>query len=674
MRRYSLARLGHLINTSLHILRQDGPKAFGERLVRWLRGERRYMRQIMPDQPAPSEHTILIEQASKQVESHHVEPPPPPPQEPHVEFAEDRPELHGYEPYCRLMTPSENDLAAQRDEALTWQNPPCFGIITTVYDLPLYHFRRTVTSVLKQSCPHWRWYVVDASQSDALWQYITFLAQQDERIVPIRQADAPEAVALLNRALKQVHEEALCDYVVLLDPDDTLALEALYTVSRFVQIEQPGADFIYSDEDKINEQDHRSEPFFKPDWSPELLLSVNYMRYISVIKRTVLERVGAFDPRKNGAHHWDLFLRISEITNHIHRIPRVLYHVRKRPEGSEVTSAVAQAQLEAIREHLERTGIPQPQVSFEAQHPSYGKYPVVTWEQSQPRRIVIIIPSRDKADILLGCLASIFEYTRYPDYRVIVVDTGSREQATFDLYARYQHNARFQVVNYTDEFNFNKVCNLGAHHAPDADLLLFLNNDTEVLDGMWLARMAQWFEREGVGIVGAKLLYPDGTIQHGGVYIGGEGLAFHLFVRQPITAEGVFGSACWYRNLLAVTGACMMISREVFERVGGFDEAYQVSYSDVTLCLRAYQMGYRIIFTPHALLMHYESLTRGLHNLRSDLLRANDDFQEWIQKGDPYYHPNLSCSMLDHQVTLSPAHQARNLNRWLMAQIIKREQ
>ncbi|MFQ3534559.1 MAG: glycosyltransferase family 2 protein [Aggregatilineales bacterium] len=602
-----------------------------DRLVRWLRGERR--------------HIVSADM-------------------------QDRPEWHGYEAYCRLTALREADLEAQREEALTWHKPPVFGLITPVYQPPLHFFRRTVESVLRQSCPHWRWYLADATPTGEIWQYLTLLAGKDERIVPIRLAENGGISANSNVALRHAHAEGLCDYIVLLDHDDMLAPQALYTVSRFLQ-EHPDADLIYSDEDKINDVDHRYNPFFKPDWSPEMMLCVNCVCHMSVIRRSLLERVGEFDPRKDGAQDWDLFLRISEMTDKIYHIPKVLYHWRAW-EGSIARTIAAKdwaakAQLAAIREHLERTGIYRPHVFFDPQHPIHAAHPLVTWDQRQPRRIAIIIPSRDKAEVLRGCLASLFERTCYPYYRVIVVDTGSTEQATFELYERYKGDERFQVLNYAGPFNFSRACNLGAQHATDADLLLFMNNDMEVLDGQWLARMAQWFERKGVGIVGAKLIYPNGTIQHGGVYVGGGGLASHLFGLQADNSDSIFGSVSWYRNLLAVTGACLLISREAFDKVGGFDENYQLNYSDVALCLRVHEAGYRIVYTPHACLIHYESVTHGRRIPRSDFLRANQEFQKWIQAGDPYYNPNLSYAMLD--VTLSPAHRPVALNRRVMARL-----
>jgi GT2 family glycosyltransferase len=633
MRRYSLKRFIALSDTSLKIWREGGFSAFYDRLKRWLKGERRY-----------------------------------------IPIFEDRPELHGYEPYCHFTTPSAADLEAQRKESLAWHNPITFGIITPVYNVPLSFFIRTAQSVTQQSYPHWRWYIADASPNEDLRDYLACLAAQDERIVLIRLAENGGISANSNAALQRAFREAVCEYVVLLDHDDELAREALYTVAKFIQ-EKPDADFIYSDEDKINEIDHRHNPLFKPDWSPEMLLCVNYLCHISVIRRSLVERVGGFDPKKDGAQDWDLFLRISELTDRIYHIPKVLYHWRVWSHSTahtiEAKPYVATAHLAAVREHLLRTGIRNPQVYFDPEHPIHKIYPLVTWKQSRPRRIVIIIPSRDHAEMLLNCLTTLFGKTCYPDYRVLLVDTGSVEKETSALYGYYQaKEPRFQVISYTEpSFNFGKACNLGARHAPEADLLLFLNNDVEILDGLWLERMAQWYERKDVGIVGAQLLYPDGRIQHAGVCLGGGGLAGHLFFGLPQHASVFFGTPDWYRNLLAVTGACLMISREAFDKVGGFDERYQLNYSDVALCLKVHQAGYRIVYTPHVRLIHHESVTHGQRIPRSDFLLANQEFQPWIQQGDPYYNPNLSYGRPDHYVTLSPVHRAVNLNRRLMARL-----
>ncbi|MCE7948514.1 MAG: glycosyltransferase [Chloroflexi bacterium CFX4] len=616
-------RVFQLFRTAYTIWQRDGLHAFTDRLRRWLGGERRYYRPL---------------------------------------------EWLAYEKHCQTAALSADQLTAQRETALGWRAQPTFAILTPVYNAPLYIFKQTAAFVTSQSYPNWRWYVADASTDATLSAYITQLAATEPRIVLIRLPENGGISANTNAALNCATE----DFLLLLDHDDLLAPEALFEVAHFLQ-SQPNADLIYSDSDKVDAKGRRFEPLFKPDWSPELLLCANYIRHLSVFRREVALRVGQFDSALDGAQDWDYFLRLSEVTQCIYHLPKVLYHWRAW-EGSTAQARgakhyAAAAQIAAVENHLKRTGIAAPHVFFDAAHPIRKFYPYVQWEQPQPRRIAIIIPSRDHADVLGSCLGSLFRLTDYPHYRVIVVDTGSREQVTADLYARYAAEPRFSVVHYSAPFNFSRACNFGAQHAADADLLLFLNNDTEILAADWLARMAQWFEREKVGIVGAKLLYPSGEIQHGGVIVGLSGMASHAFMLSREAIMTHFGSDDWYRNYLAVTGACLMIAQPLFEQIGGFDEAYQLIYSDVEICLRAVVHGYRVVYTPDVRLIHYESLTHQRRVPYADFLRADQHFKTWIERGDPYYNPNLSHIGTLPNFSANSGERAAHLNAVLMARL-----
>jgi GT2 family glycosyltransferase len=616
-------RAFQLMRTALIILQRDGAGAFADRLWRWLHGERRYYRPL---------------------------------------------EWLAYEKYAQNARLGLEVLAAQRQRALAWHFQPTFGILTPLYNAPLDIFRQTAASVTSQSYPKWRWYVADASTDVELSKYVQQLAEAEPRLQLIRLSCNGGISANTNAALQRATE----DFLVLLDHDDLLAPEALFEVANFLQA-QPEADLIYSDSDKVDAKGRYFEPFFKPDWSPELLLCVNYLAHLSVFRREVALQVGQFDPALDGAQDWDYFLRFSEHTQRIYHIPKVLYHWRAWHGSTAHTptakSYVAAAQLAAVRNHLQRTSIAAPRVFFVPRHPIRKFSPRVEWEQHRSRSVAIIIPSRDHADILETCLSSLFRLTDYPNYRVIVVDTGSCEPATTALYARYAAELRFSVVHYTGLFNFSRACNFGAQHAAHDDLLLFLNNDTQVLAADWLARMTQWFERKDVGIVGAKLLYPDGKIQHGGVIVGLSGMASHAFQLCEECVTTHFGSDDWYRNYLAVTGACLLIDRRLFEQIGGFDESYQLIYSDVELCLRAVAAGYRVVYTPDARLIHHESLTHKRRVPRADFLRANEHFKAWIERGDPYYNPNLNHIGTLPNFSADYNERASALNAALMAKL-----
>jgi O-antigen biosynthesis protein len=266
----------------------------------------------------------------------------------------------------------------------------------------------------------------------------------------------------------------------------------------------------------------------------------------------------------------------------------------------------------------------------------------------------------------------LFQRTTYSPFEVVVVDNGSTESATETLYGRYIGRPNFRLLRYAEKFNFGRVCNFGAQHAKGG-IFVFLNNDTEVLHSDWLDRMAQWFEFKNVGIVGAKLLYPDGTIQHAGVILGMGGLAAHVFAGAQENTSGLYGSDCWYRNVSAVTGACMMITKDAFTAVNGFDENFLLNWSDVDLCLRAAEAGYRTVYTPEARLLHHESVTHQRQIPRVDFERASQQWRERLMQGDRFYNPNLNYGCAIPGFRLSPNETAIQINLDLMSRLPKKE-
>jgi glycosyltransferase involved in cell wall biosynthesis/GT2 family glycosyltransferase len=317
----------------------------------------------------------------------------------------------------------------------------------------------------------------------------------------------------------------------------------------------------------------------------------------------------------------------------------VFYHWRQVP-GSAARDANARpwaftAQASCIEEYLHSTDGTGARVDF----PDLGRVRI-NWVHANPR-VSIIIPSKDNVDYLRACLKSILEITEYGHYEILIIDTGSQEGDTLAYLEEITQNPKVSLHIYPDRFNYHKVNNYGAQIA-DGELLLFLNNDTEVIEPTWLDDLAGWAERPGVGIVGTKLLYPNGTIQHGGIVMGVEGHGSHIFERLPEHHYGPFGSPDWYRDYQAVTGACMMVPKAVFEELGGFDETYQVGYGDIDLCLRAGQAGYRVVYSPFATMLHHEGGTRGYSLPPSDVLRASYLMYETVKSGDLYFNPNLS--------------------------------
>lgn len=492
---------------------------------------------------------------------------------------------------------------------------PALTLVTVIGDGQDGAFEQTCKSVLAQSAAGWRWLVMCAAPPEAL----TALAQREPHIQLIAPpAGAMNTATLWNAAL----EQAETAFVMPLFAGDQLSPTALAQVAHALH-SQPDADCIYGDAAYQSPGARDELPFYKPDWSPAMMFSVNLLDGLLVLRRTLLERAGLLDTALGDAAYWDFCWRAAHHAGQIHHIPAVLCHCVRPLEPAAVVRAAAQQAA------LTRAGITPHSVN------------PPRWEAALPR-VSIIIPSRDKSALLGTCLRTLFTLTDYPDFDVTVVDTNSVETATFALYDSYGDEPRFRVVRYLDEpFNFSRACNIGAAQA-SGELLLFLNNDTEVIQAEWLSRMVQWFADPSVGMVGPKLLYPDGTVQHAGVIIGLSGLANHIWQGGMENTLTVFGSDGWYRNFSAVTAACALIRRDVFMAIGGFSERYQLNFSDVELCLQVVRRGYQIIYTPDARLTHHEGQSHGYRIPHQDFEQASRDFRDWLIRGDPFFNPNLS--------------------------------
>jgi GT2 family glycosyltransferase len=461
---------------------------------------------------------------------------------------------------------------------------PVFTVVIPAGDGPPALLDASIRSAVDQSYDRWELRVAAApARGTEVERLATAWMERDARI----HIDGADASAIPFGGAGE--------FVAPLAAGDTLAPNALFEAARLLN-EHRGTEIIYSDEDTLSADGRtRSSPFFKPGWSPEMLLSVNYLAH-ALIKRTLLEDIGPAG--RSGS--WDLALRCSERAREIRRIAAVLYHLRAgarpalpRPED-----------LRALEAHCRRQGIA-------GAHAAVVPPGVVrlTWPAGD-RNVSIIIPNKDREPLLRRCLTSLLRHTGYPRFEILIVDTGSTDEATRRYYADLAHEGRIRILEHPGPFNFSAANNAGAR-AATGDLLLFLNNDTEALNQDWLEEMVRWAGRREIGAVGAKLLYPDGTIQHAGIVVGLRGLAHHIYRQAAETHVDIFGSVDWYRNYLAVTGACLMVRRQVFDEVGGFDERYRIAYSDIEMCLRIHARGYRIVYTPFARLRHDEGATRG---------------------------------------------------------------
>ncbi len=446
------------------------------------------------------------------------------------------------------------------------------------------------------------------------------------------------------------------EYVALLDHDDVLAPDALFHVALTVN-RYPDADVLYSDEDKIDEDGHRSEPYFKPDWSPDSLLARMYTGHLAVFRRSLVTELGGFRLGFEGSQDYDLVLRATERTDRIRHIPRVLYHWRIHPASTASSAAskdyAYEAGRRALEEALARRGEPG-RVEQLAQPGSY----VVRYALRRPDKISIIVPTRDHGDDVERCLASIFARPTYPDFEVVLVDNGSTDAASLATFARWSAaEPRVRVLRYDVPFNFAAINNFAARRS-DGAYLLFLNNDTRVVTPDWLEALAEQAQRPSIGAAGAKLLYPDGTIQHAGVVTGIGGTAGHVHKRADGGAGGYFNILRTVNNYSALTGACLMVRREAFERAGGFDEALGIAFNDVDLCLKLRALGLYNVYLPHVVLVHDESRSRGYEDTADKQARyareAGIMQERWHveRHNDPHYSPHLTLEAEDFSLRL----------------------
>lgn len=417
--------------------------------------------------------------------------------------------------------------------------------------------------------------------------------------------------------------QARGDYLLFLHPGDTLSPWLVAEVKA--QDAQP--DILYWDEDQLDLDGRRHTPWFKPDWSPEMLLSSNYLETAAFHRDRVQFCLSELD--SDAAIHNLVFALVagSPVIQHI---PQVLFHRGNGPSTLDHAAAAA----EYLSTQVDST--------VKAEVTARG---VIRYQWTPTRELVsIIIPTRNNFEVLQRCIESILSKTAYQPYEIILMDDHSSDPRVLDYYQQFQNHPQIRVHHNQEPFNFNRVNNQGAQIA-QGKTLIFLNNDTEVLEAGWLDELVRWAQIPGMGIVGTKLLYPDQTIQHAGIVVGLTGHANHIFLREQNSIHGPFGPVDWYRNVSAVTGACMVMRREVFDQLGGFDESYLLVFSDIEICVRAARQGYRVMVTPFAGLIHHEGKSRSNHIPRQDIIIACQHLRTVVEKGDPYYNRNLSYAV-----------------------------
>ena len=551
-----------------------------------------------------------------------------------VQFARLEDDKLAYERWVSATAPSASDLARMRATAESLTFKPVFSIAMPVYNVEERWLRRAIESVIVQSYPWWELCIADdASTLPHVRPVLEEYASNDARIRLVFRETNGHISEATNTALGLTAG----DYVVLMDNDDELAPEALFEFARKLNEVGP-VDMIYSDEDKLCINGERLEPFFKPDWSPEYLEACMYTAHLACYRASLVRELGGFRRGFEGAQDYDFMLRFAERAGRIEHVPKVLYHWRVLRGSTAASMAekdyVTDAACRALAERLERTG------RRGRVFPS--DFAGCFWVQDEVKGeplVSIFIPTAGRSatirgtavDLLANCIRGIRSRTDYSNYELIVVDNNDLRDESRQVIQ--EHGCR--LVHYYEPFNVASKMNLGAAHA-SGEYLLFLNDDIEVINRDWLRNMLHLVQREGVGVVGAKLFFEDGTLQHVGVAFDDDGLPDHILRGHPGRDLGYFFSAVGTRNYLAVTGACLMTPRNLFRKLGGFSETFAVNYNDIDYCLKAYEAGYRIVFTPHARLYHFESKTRErvVAQAEIDLFR-----QRWakVTCSDPYY-------------------------------------
>ncbi len=524
---------------------------------------------------------------------------------------------------------------------------PLISILMPAYDTDKDLLNKAIVSVKKQIYPNWELIINDdASPSGSLEALVMKCAEGDSRI----RFNRMEKNSNISAATNVAAEMARGEYFFFMDHDDTLEENALFAVVKCLN-QDPELDIIYSDDDKISMDDVRYDPQFKPDYSPELLLSYMYFSHIFVVRNSLFHAVGGCRKGYEGAQDYDFALRVTEKTDKIAHIPEVLYHWRAAPNSTALSSDTKPKSLErgrkAVEDAIKRRGLPAKAVMPDfAEKAKIGIYSLEYSSEDYPQ-ISIIIPTKNHLDVLKRCLDSIEQKTDYPNYEIILVDNGSDEKGVREYYASLPHKVVW-CDNVNGKFNFSHMVNCGVANS-NGEYIVLLNNDTEVITSSWLKDLLVYMQIPGVGITGCKLLYADGTVQHAGVVMKMfNGIAGHAFKLIPDWDGGYLSYANTARNYTAVTAAAFMTTRKIYEEAGLFDEEhFSVSFNDVDFCLRVRKLGYRVVFSPRAKLYHHEGKSRGVEQsgYYSDPKEEYYLISRWglnSQYKDPYYNPNLS--------------------------------
>jgi len=537
-----------------------------------------------------------------------------------------------YQKWFERHRANAQQLERMRDEARTFASRPLISIVTPVFDTPVWRLEEAVQSVLTQAYENWELLLIDDGSTDTdLLSILPHVAERDQRIVLANLGKHGGISAASNRAL----ELARGEWITFLDHDDVLEPDALFQIVKALQM-HPDVDLIYSDEDKLGE-DGFEAPLFKPDWSPDFFLSYNYVGHLTAVRRDLVQKAGGFRPQFDSAQDYDLFFRVTELTSRIHHIPRVLYHWRRSESSSAISVRQKPEQLDAsrraIEDHLKRRG--------------EGAHVAIDWrthafrvrrELQEENKISIVIANSHGDEALERCVASLTTKTDYRNYEILIVQSDKSRRAAPFL-SRFRH----RLLQFPGAPNASTAKNYGAKES-DAPWFLFLDDTVEIVDPEWLTIMAEHIQRPEVGAAGPRLLNPSGTVEHAGIVMGVNGTAQPAFRGFPAEHPGPNRQLQITRNCSAVSSACVLTRREVFEQAGGFDESLSGAVADVDLCLKIRAADYLIVYTPFGKLYWH-----GTHDDKQDASGDAILRQRWanVLERDPYYNPNLSRERAD---------------------------
>ncbi len=555
-----------------------------------------------------------------------------------------------YKEWLKKNYVTNKELDEQRAHVFDYK--PLISIVVPLYETDHKFFCQLIDSILSQTYQNFEICFADGSTTDVLKGVIDKNYPSESRI----KYKKLEENLLISGNTNAAIEMATGEYIMFADHDDLLSPDALYEMVYALNSDRD-IDVVYSDEDKTNFENKKYfEPHFKPDFSIDLLRSVNYICHLFMAKRELIDEVGYLRTEFNGAQDYDFVLRCCEKAKRIYHVPKVLYHWRCHEKSTasnpESKMYAFEAGKRAIEAHYERAGI---EAVVEIT-PNLGLYRSRFKVKGNPL-VSIIIPNKDHTDDLDKCLQSIIKQSTYNNYEIIIIENNSEWPETFEYYKKLEsENKRCRVIYWKEDFNYAAINNFGAKEAR-GDYLLLLNNDTEIITPNWIEEMLGYCQREDVAIVGARLYYPDDTIQHAGVILGFGGIAGHAAIGQDRYELGYMARAHTPQDVSIVTAACMMVDKKVYDEVEGLDERYKVAFNDVDFCMKVRAKNYLVVYNPYAELYHYESKSRGLEDTPEKVARFASEIDmfksKWggeLKKGDPYYNPNLSLKRADYSL------------------------